>query len=159
MDASGPVQFIPRGYEDNKHQTHIYANGTKVLRSNDTDKLDTKGHMIRFIGDKGEVAVSRGGRIDTTPVELKDRPLSASDVHLYASNNHEGNFFDCIKSRKPTICTAEIGHRTATICHLSGIAERLGRPLKWDPVKEEIVGDAEAARWTDRPRRAPYTYI
>jgi predicted dehydrogenase len=160
MDASGPVQFIPRGYEDNKHQTHIYANGTKVLRSNDTDKLDTKGHMIRFIGDKGEVAVSRGDRLDTVPVELKDRPIGAGDIKLYTvTRGHEDNFFECIKTRKPTICTAEIGHRTATICHCSGIAERLGRPLKWDPVKEEIVGDAEAARWTDRPRRAPYTYI
>ena len=54
------------------------------------------------------------------------------------------------------ICTAEIGHRTATVCHLNGIAERLNRPIKWDPVKEEIIGDAEASRWLDRPRRTPY---
>jgi predicted dehydrogenase len=155
MDASGPVQFIPKGYEGTEYQTHIYADGAKVLKNHP----DSKGHMIRFFGEKGEVLVSRGGRIDTTPVELKDRPLSASDIRLYASNNHEGNFFECVKTRKQPICHAEIGHRTATICHLSGIAERLGRPLKWDPVKEEIIGDAEASRWMDRPRRAPYTYI
>jgi hypothetical protein len=107
----------------------------------------------------GEVFVSRGDRLDTTPVELKNRPLSVGDIHLYASGNHEDNWVQCMKSRKQPICTAEIGHRTATICHLSGIAERLKRPLRWDPAKEEIIGDAEASRWMDRPRRAPYTYI
>ncbi len=155
MDDSGPVQFIPKGFEGAEHQTHIYADGTKVLR----DHPDRKGHMIRFIGDKGEVSVSRGDRLDTLPVALKDRPLGPEDIRLYASNHHEDNWVQCIKSRQQPICPAEIGHRTATICHLSGIAERLKRPLKWDPLREEILGDAEASRWTDRPRRAPYTYI
>jgi predicted dehydrogenase len=152
MDDSGPVEFIPKGYEGTEFQTHIYASGAKVLKNHP----DMKGHMIRFIGDKGEVFVSRGDRLDTTPVELKNRPLSVGDIHLYASGNHEDNWVQCMKSRKQPICTAEIGHRTATICHLSGIAERLGRPLRWDPKKEEIVGDPAASRWLDRPRRAPY---
>ncbi|MHC5098195.1 MAG: hypothetical protein ACYSOL_08760, partial [Planctomycetota bacterium] len=71
-------------------------------------------------------------------------------------DGHEQNWLDCIRSRKQPICTAEIGHRTATICHLSGIAERLGRTIHWDPEKEKILNDAAAARWFDRPRRAPY---
>jgi hypothetical protein len=87
---------------------------------------------------------------------LKDRPLSPGDIHLYESYNHEGNWIECIKTRKTPICPPEIGHRTATICHLNGIAERLGRPIKWDPAREEIIGDAYASRWMDRPRRAPY---
>jgi hypothetical protein len=116
--------------------------------------------MIRFIGEKGEVCVSRGDKLDTTPIELKDRPLGTGDVELYTvRKGHEDNWIECIRSRKKPICDVEIGHRTATICHLNCIAERLGRPLKWDPVKEEIVGDLEANRWLDRPRRAPYTYI
>jgi hypothetical protein len=115
--------------------------------------------MIRFIGEQGEVCVSRGDRLDTIPVSLKSRPLGSREVSLYVSNNHEDNWVQGIKSRQTPICPAEIGHRTATICHLSGIAERLKRPVKWDPVKEEILGDPEASRWMDRPRRAPYTYI
>jgi predicted dehydrogenase len=154
-DDSGPVEFIPKGYEGNEYQTHIYADGTKVLRNHP----DMKGHMIRFIGDQGEVLVSRGNRLDTTPASLKNHPLSTSDVHLYVSNNHEDNWIQCVKTRKRNICTAEIGHRTSTICHLNGIAERLRRPLKWDPIKEEIIGDDEASRWLDRPRRAPYVYL
>lgn len=155
MDHSGPVEFIPKGYQGNPYQMHIYADGTKVLR----DHPDMKGHMIRFFGEKGEVLVSRGNRLDTVPASLKDVEFGPNDIRLYVSNNHEDNWIQCIKTRQQPICPAEIGHRTATICHLNGIAERLGRPIKWDPVKEEIVGDPEAAKWLDRPRRAPYIYI
>jgi predicted dehydrogenase len=152
-DDSGPVEFIPKGYKGTEYQTHIYADGTKVLR----DHRDNKGHMIRFMGTEGEVLVSRGDRLDTTPVQLARRPLQPGDTHLYESKNHNQDWLDCIHSRRLPICDVEIGHRTATICHLSGIAERLGRPLKWDPEKEIILGDTEASRWMDRPRRAPYT--
>jgi hypothetical protein len=94
--------------------------------------------------------------LDTVPVELARRPLGLNDIHLYESRNHLGNWVDCIRSRQQPICHAEIGHRTATICQLNGIAERLGRPIDWDPAKEQILNDPEAARWYDRPRRAPY---
>ncbi|MCH1503026.1 MAG: Gfo/Idh/MocA family oxidoreductase [Verrucomicrobiales bacterium] len=154
-DDSGPVEFIPKGYQGNEHQTHVYADGTKVLR----DHPDRNGHMIHFIGEDGTVSVSRGGRLDATPAELVRQSVGPNEIRLYESKDHRGNWLDGIRTRKPTICNVEIGHRTASICHCSGIAERLGRPIKWDPVKEEIVGDANAARWMDRPRRAPYTIL
>ncbi|MEI6783231.1 MAG: Gfo/Idh/MocA family oxidoreductase [Verrucomicrobiota bacterium] len=152
MDDSGPVEFIPKGFERAEYQSHIYAGGAKVWKNHPVKN----GHMIQFIGDSGEVLVSRGDRLETTPDGLKDRLLVPGDIHLYESYDHEGNWLECIRTRKPPICPAEIGHRTATICHLNGIAERLGRPIKWDPVKEEIIGDAAASRWLDRPRRTPY---
>ena len=155
MDDAGPVEFIPKGYEGNEYQTHIYADSTKVLR----DHPDRFGHMIRFIGEKGEVRVSRGDKLDTIPVELKDRVPGPSDVRLYETRGHEDNWLQCIRMRQPTICHAEIGHRTATICHLSASAERTGRPIRWDPLQEQIVGDPAAARWLDRPRRAPYVQL
>ena len=152
MDDSGPVAFIPKGYEGAEYQSHVYANGTKVWKNHPVKN----GQMIQFIGESGEVLVSRDDRLETTPAALKDRPLAPGDVHLYESYDHEGNWIECIKTRKQPICPAEIGHRTATVCHLNGIAERLGRPIKWDPVKEEIIGDDCASRWLDRPRRTPY---
>jgi predicted dehydrogenase len=166
MDDSGPVEFIPKGHEGAEYQSHIYANGAKVFKNHPVKN----GQMIQFIGDKGEVLVSRGDKLETTPAELKDIPYDDPETlsdkpegykgeWVYVSNNHEDNWLQCIFKRKQTICPAEVGHRTATICHLNGIAERLKRPLKWDPVKEEIVGDPEASRWMDRPRRAPYIYI
>ena len=155
MDASGPVQFIPMGFDGAEHQTHVYADGTKVLRDHPT----RDGHMIQFIGTEGEVCVSRGDRLDTVPADLKDRVTGPGDIRLYESRNHEENWIECIRTRRDPICGPEIGHRTATICCLSGIAERLGRPLRWDPVKEDIVDDPAASRWLDRPRRAPYVML
>jgi len=152
MDDSGPVKFVPKGWNGTEYQTHYYADGAAVLRDHDT----WGGHMIQFIGTEGQVMVSRGDRLDTEPVELAGTPLLPSEIHLYESNRHEDNWLDCIRTRRKTICDAEIGHRTATICHLSGIAERLGRPIKWDPAEEKILDDPAAERWYDRPRRAPY---
>ena len=100
--------------------------------------------------------VSRNGLLNTTPTDLAEAPFGPGDIRLYESNSQTGNWVDCIRTRKQPICTAEIGHRTASICQLSGIAERLGRPLDWDPAAEKILNDPEAERWYERPRRAPY---
>jgi hypothetical protein len=69
-----------------------------------------------------------------------------------------GNFFDAVKSRKEPICNAEVGHRSASVCHLAGIAVRLGRKLKWDPAKEEFVGDKEANALVAREQRKKWSY-
>ena len=61
-----------------------------------------------------------------------------------------GNFVECIKTRKPPIAEAEIGHRSASICHLGVIALRLGRKLNWDPQKEQFVNDKEADGFLSR---------
>jgi hypothetical protein len=66
-----------------------------------------------------------------------------------------GNFFDCVKSRKPTICTAEIGHRSVTVCHIGAIALRTGKHLKWDPVKEQF-DNKEANKLLSRPMEKPW---
>jgi predicted dehydrogenase len=152
MDDSGPVEFLPKGWEGAEFQSHVYADGTKVWKNHPVKN----GQMIQFIGDKGEVLVSRGGRLETTPASLRDRPLAPGDIHLYESRDHESDWLNSIRTRKAPICPSEIGHRTATVCHLNAISERLNRPLKWDPVKEAIINDEYASRWLDRPRRTPY---
>jgi hypothetical protein len=52
---------------------------------------------------------------------------------------------------------AEIGHRTVSICHLNNIAMRLGRSLRWDPVREQIAGDYEANRLLRPVMRPPWS--
>ena len=42
------------------------------------------------------------------------------------------------------------------ICHLSNIAMRLDRPVKWDPVKREIIGDDLANSFLSRENRKGY---
>ena len=61
-----------------------------------------------------------------------------------------------MRTRKDPICPAEVGARSVSVCHLGNICYWLNRRLKWDPAKEEFVGDAEANRWVDRPKRAPW---
>jgi len=151
MDDSGPTLFVPKGFEGEPYQYHQYANGIKVVR----DHPDRKDHMIRFIGKKGDIMVSRGG-LASDPLDLSRRPLSPSDERLYVSDNHRENWLDCIETRGTPICTAEIGHRSGTICLLAGIAERLERPIDWDPKAQMINGDATAVSMMSRPRRAGY---
>jgi predicted dehydrogenase len=110
---------------------------------------------VEFIGEKGSIFVNRK-EIAATPREILDAPLADSDVHLYQSNDHMANWLECIKSRKRPICDVAIGHRSATVCHLGNIAVRIGRKIAWDPVKEQIVGDSEAAAMLRRPYRSPW---
>ncbi|MEX0322817.1 MAG: Gfo/Idh/MocA family protein [Puniceicoccaceae bacterium] len=152
-DHTGPVRFVPKGFEGTQCSYYDYADGIRVIR----DHPDYKDDMITFIGSEGKIAVSRGDELASTPSELASRPLKGSEIQLYNhGGSHHDNWLDCIRTRRKTICHAGIGHRTGTICQLAGIAERLGRPITWDPDTEQILNDEYARRWQDRPRRAGY---
>ncbi len=115
-----------------------------------------KRNGIMFIGDQGRVFVNRGG-VFGKPVEaLAEKPLPADAVRLEASDDHMANFFDSVKSRGKPISDVFVGHRTITACHLVNISMRLGRPIRWDPEQEKIIGDTEAESWLSRPQRPPY---
>jgi hypothetical protein len=154
MDHSGPTFFFPKGYNGSNYQGYTYENGPTILRDHPRDKTNS---MIEFHGEDGIIGCGRGGQLVTFPADLKNRPLTPSDTPLATTRGHHDNFFDCVKTRKQPIAHVEIGHRTSTICHLSAISERLDRPIKWDPKTETIIDDAQANRWLDRPRRAPYS--
>ncbi len=87
-------------------------------------------------------------------------PLPDNAIKLEVSNNHMGNFFDCIRSRKDPVASIETGHRSAVIGHLIIIAMWTGKKLQWDPAKEVFTGDGaeEANTHLARPQRAPYDY-
>ncbi len=153
MDDSGPVEFIPAGYVG-PYQMHRYANGVTVQRVDGDQPA-----MIDFFGTKGSVGVGRGGYLVCDPGELATRPLRADDVHVYESDNHHSNFFHCVRTRQRPIADVEIGHRSATVCHLSNLARQLRRPIRWDPAREEVIDDPVASRLLDRPRRAPYALL
>ncbi len=174
-DRSGPVkvagkptvEMIPGGFSAASEYAveYTYADGV-VHRCRSTSAnnwfggvVDPKGqqHGVKFVGPDGWLFVTRG-KIEASDPELLKQPLPASAVRLPVSNDHMGNFFECVKSRKAPICEAEIGHRSASVCHLGVIAMRLGKELKWDPAKEEFVGDAEANKWLAREPRKPWSY-
>ncbi len=181
MDESGPVEITGRGEFDPEKRfevpsafgiTYRYANGVTIECRSPVPKVasvipDQKQHVMEildgkdeftgciFEGEKGLLYVNRGA-IQAWPDGVLETPLKESDVRLYRSTSHHQNWLECIKTRKPPICEAAIGHRSASVCHLGNIAVRTGRKIQWDPVKEVIVGDAEAARMTTKEYRAPW---
>ncbi|MBM4155166.1 MAG: Gfo/Idh/MocA family oxidoreductase [Lentisphaerae bacterium] len=87
-----------------------------------------------------------------SPVPGQDAPKEPSPA---VGGGHMQNWFDCIRSRARPIADVEIGHRSATVCHLGNIARWTGKRLAWDPVKERF-DDAGANAFLDRARRKPY---
>lgn len=119
------------------------------------DVANTNRGGALFQGTDGWVWVDRGG-IEAEPKSLLLEKLGSTDIHLYKSADHMGNFLECVRSRALTITPIEVAHRAITIAHLGNIAMRLGRKIKWDPVKEEITGDAEASRMLMRTMRGEW---
>ena len=72
------------------------------------------------------------------------------------ASGHVRNLLNCIRSRTPTTCNPEVAHRAITICQAWTLSMRLGRKLKWDPVKEQIIGYEAANALLDRQRRDPW---
>jgi predicted dehydrogenase len=72
---------------------------------------------------------------------------------------HARNFLDCIKTRQTPIADAREGHKTSLVCHLANISYKTGRKIYWDPEKEEILGDSEAAAMLERPYREPWDRV
>ena len=129
---------------------YTYANGVKLIcAGNDKNKQG-----IVFDGTEGWVYIRRG-YIDAYPKSLLNSTIKPNEIHLYKSNNHKGNFLECIKSRAETVAPVEIGHRSCTVCLLGSIAMQLGRKLKWNPEQERFINDDEANRMLSRPMRSP----
>ncbi|HPP54756.1 MAG TPA: gfo/Idh/MocA family oxidoreductase, partial [Thermoguttaceae bacterium] len=91
-----------------------------------------------FIGANGRITIDRG-KVVSDPPELAKEPLTDKDIRLYVSNDHIQNWLECIKTRAKCVCDEEVGHRSASVCHLANITRRLGRRLQWDPVKEQFI--------------------
>jgi hypothetical protein len=82
--------------------------------------------------------------------------LRPDDKRVYHANSHSGNFLDCVRTRRPTICNPETAMYTMNAILVGGIALALQRAVKWDPVKSEFLGDVEANRLLSYAARAPW---
>ena len=126
-----------------------YANGVRLIVS------DKNEMGVTFEGSEGKIFVSRGQH-RTEPAGLWESQITASETHLYASEDHFRNFIDCVLSRQEPIAPCEVAHRSISIAHLGNIAMQLGRDLKWDPKRERFVNDDEANRKLLRPYRGSW---
>jgi len=160
-EAAGPLLYegtgtFPRdGLWDTPVTYNVvatYANGVKLEIIH---PLIDNDWAVRFEGTDGWLLVTRNKLFASRPSLLE--PLRASETPLPRSDNHYQNFLDAVRTRRQPIAPPEVAHRSTTVCHLAVLCLRLGRPLRWDSAKEQVIGDADANRLLRRPMREPWT--
>jgi predicted dehydrogenase len=178
MDTSGPaeiraLQATAPSRERNSYNIHstfevhlTYANGPEGANGTILKCMSRGENGVRFEGEDGKwIFVSRSriaaGRGTQTDRSILNDPLPRDAVRLPVSTNHMANFVESVRHRRPPICTAEVGHRSASVCHLANIALRMsqtypGQIMRWNPREERFVDNDDANRWLSRPLRAPW---
>jgi predicted dehydrogenase len=158
-DHTIPVSFEP---SDNGI-TCLYGNGVKlVLDFLPTPFGDRGPHWItklgtcpvRFVGDEGWLETGDNGDTEVSSEALRrDLQEKAAKVKGLDVSAHARNFFDCVKSRKPTVANPDVMRNSHVACHAAALSWILKRKLTMDLVKQEFVGDDEANSLRSRPAR------
>jgi Oxidoreductase family, C-terminal alpha/beta domain/Oxidoreductase family, NAD-binding Rossmann fold len=150
-DSTGPVEIF---MEDGR-SCYKYANGVVVYgKAFPGEQAGGNGGGC-FVGTNGRIAVDRDALVSDPP-DIVREPLRPSETHLYHSESHSGNFLECVRTRKKTICDIDIAHRAASAVLLGGVAKQLNRTLHYDPQAEQFVNDDEANRLMSIAKRAPW---
>lgn len=158
-DDTMPIEYEPH----EKNLVCRYANGVKLVidflpqpfGDRAPEYITRLGTCpVRFIGDEGWVETGDEGESVVMPESLqKEVPDATKRVRGLDVSAHSRNFFDCIRSRGVTAANPDVMRRSHIACHAAAIAWILRRKLKFDPVKEEFIGDDEANLLRSRPSR------
>lgn len=169
-EQTGPVQikgtgtFAHDGVADcvlNWQVENRFADGVTLVHMDNAtsakhpDQVAGFSQGILFKGTDGWVFVNRS-QLDAYPKSLLQSEIGPDEIRLPRSSSHHRDFLEAIKTGRATVCPIDVAVRSNTICQLDDIAVRVGRPLKWDPETETIVGDPEATRMLTRPMRSPW---
>jgi predicted dehydrogenase len=161
MDNGGPVKVtalkgaspnIENGYDCHRDFEVVYEYANEVP----VHCMSAGENGVHFEGESGWIFVSRE-KLRASDPKIIEEPLSGSDVRLRASNSHMGDWLNCIKTRERCCADVEIGHRSATVCHLGNIALRfaMGKLLHWDPAAEKFQ-ESEINQHVGREMRPPW---
>jgi len=154
------IRDVPHDYT----VEHRYASGAHLIhmdmaaarkRAPEFNSLPSTGATVIF-GTEGWIFVSRDG-IVTHPESLASEKIGPNQIQVIRSNDHKRNLLDAIRSGQKTICDVEVAVRDQTVIQQEYISISLGRKLRWDPVAEHFVDDAEANKMMmSRPMRSPW---
>ncbi len=152
MDASGPEKVLPPEEADaDQGLRFVYRSGIEMIHSRE---IGRRGCL--FEGTEGSIYVDRGS-ISSTPESILKQPLGAQDFHLPpVPQRHQFDWLQAIREHRRPVADVEIGHRTNTVCLLANIGYWVRRELRWDPVAEVFVGDAEANQYLEHTDRSPW---
>ena len=150
-DFSAPIDI-----EYDKGQIHYhYANGVVVHSSGYPGESVGNVGGACFVGTEGRIAVDRE-RIVSYPSRILKEPLRPEDERVYHADSHSGNFLDCIRTRRQTICNPEVAAYSINAIFIGGIALALQRNLRWDPAKLTFPGEDAANRLLSYSPRAQW---
>jgi predicted dehydrogenase len=163
VSGAGGRYALTDGGETPDLQQVTYQFGKVVVTWTTSEISEGEPFTLNIYGSKGVMSLTRGGfkvrpEMVAKPGTKERLPLMDAMETKGADQNgpHMRNFLECVKSRQRPNADVEEGHRTALMCHMGNISTRLGRTLRWDAEKEQIIGDAEANQWLMRPYRAPW---
>src|SRR3954454_4582066 len=150
-DGTGPTEL---SLDEKGIITMKYDDGTPV-------RFERQGGPMGgavFVGSDCKMEINRNKFTTNPPDFVKDAPDPATQDAKWEGDGwiarpHIQNWLDCIKSRELPNADVEIGHRSISVCHLVNITRQLKRKLQWDPAQEQFVGDDEANKLLNRPRR------
>lgn len=157
-DDTMPVEYEP----SEKEIVCTYANGVKLILDFLPEPFGKREPQyvtrlgtcpVRFIGDEGWVETGDEGEIIGEPASLLADIDQTKRVRGLDVGAHARNFFDCVRSRGTTAANPEVMRHSHIAAHAAAISWVLKRKLKFDPAKEEFVGDDEANRLRSRAKR------
>jgi predicted dehydrogenase len=164
LDRTGPIEVSGIGVYPPSTELYnvpgefdfncIYKTGV-VIRVANAARLPM-GMGVTWYGENGWIHVDRGDKLTASKPELISEELGENKKALYKSNDHFGNFLECIRSRKETITPVEVAHRSISVGLLGEIAMTTKQKIQWDPDKEKIIKNAEASNLLMRSFREPW---
>jgi predicted dehydrogenase len=136
------------------HFEFVYEDGVRIICKSE----GTRG--VKFEGTDGWVFIHvHGGNLEAEPASLLKEIIGPNEIHLGRSPGHHRDFLNNVKSRGECFAAPEVGHRSATMCHMANIAMKLERKLRWDPVSECFINDPEANRMLAPTPRSPWRLV
>ncbi len=165
-DAKHPVPLVD-GYptrDDTYNSSHDFSVKCKFADGMVMDVTSRGDNGILFEGTKGRLFVNRG-KITGTPIDENwdESKFDESDiVRMYKGKPFEGhkeNFYRCIREGGLPVSDVFTHVQAMATCHLSAIAARLNRVIKWNPQLEKFVDDSQADSFFARQRRDGYDIL
>ncbi len=150
-DSTAPIEYKP---PENGQVVATYADGVKLVIRND-GWLPLGSCPVRFEGDDGWIETGDSGKfVLSSPELLAGRKVA--EIGGYPATFHVRDFLNCVKSRSQPLANAEAACYSHIACHAANIAIFLERTVKYDPVKNEFIGDEQANRLRSEALRAPW---
>ena len=150
-DKSVPIEYNP---PRDGRITAKYADGVELV-IRETGWLPLGSCPVRFEGETGWIEAGDSGKMVLSSPELL-AGRTVAEIDGYPATFHVRDFLDCVKTRGRPKTNAEAACNAHIACHAANIAIALDRTVKFDPKKNEFIGDEQANRLRSEALREPW---